>query len=181
MGMPDRSNNNYLRDAFVAGDDNAYSKIYEMYAKGLYAFGLSMRANREIIEDAMHDIFAEIFSHRRNLADVQNLKLYFMIAFRNRLFFLMKREVVYVDMNDRYSQIFAEKNHMETWIERERITENNIRVNHLMSELSPHQREVIYLRFIEGLTLDQIALIMNINYQSVKNLIHRSIKRLSKL
>jgi len=30
-----------LRDNFVAGDDSAYSALYELYAKDLYAFGLS--------------------------------------------------------------------------------------------------------------------------------------------
>ena len=28
-----------LRDDFVAGDNSAYSSIYELYAKDLYAFG----------------------------------------------------------------------------------------------------------------------------------------------
>ena len=77
-----------LRDEFVRGDDNAYSDIYNLYAKDLYAFGLSLRAKTDLIEDAIHDIFVEIYTHRQNLEKVDNLKYYFLAAFRNRLFFL---------------------------------------------------------------------------------------------
>lgn len=73
----------HLRDDFVAGDDSAYSTLYELYAKDLYAFGLSLHAKTESIEDAIHDIFVEIYIHRQNLEKVDNLKYYFLAAFRN--------------------------------------------------------------------------------------------------
>ena len=80
-----------LRDNFVGGDDSAYSTLYELYAKDLYAFGLSLRVKTELVEDAIHDIFVEIYTHRQNLEKVDNLKYYFLAAFRNRLFFLLKK------------------------------------------------------------------------------------------
>src|SRR5659263_417912 len=73
---------NRLRDEFVGGDDNAYSTLYELYAKDLYAFGLSLRVKTELIEDAIHDIFVEIYTHRHNLEKVDNVKYYFLAAFR---------------------------------------------------------------------------------------------------
>lgn len=168
-----------LRDRFVEGDDCAYAEIYRLYAKNLYAFGLSCHAKPELIEDAIHDIFVEIYGRREKLAHVHNLKLYLMVAFKNRLFYLLKKEEISVEITDKYSQFYAEKNYMDTLIEREEsLVERELLVKRVMSELNQHQQEVIYHRFIEGFSLDEIALLMNINYQSVKNLLHRSIKKI---
>lgn len=46
--------------------------------------------------------------------------------------------------------------------------------------LSDRQREAIYLRYQEGLDYESICGHMDINYQSVRNLISTGIKKLSK-
>lgn len=167
-----------LRDEFVAGDDRAYAAIYELYAKSLYAFGLSLHVKTEIIEDSIHDVFVEIYIHRQNLAKVDNLKYYFMIAFRNRIFFLLKKESNTFGITDKDTQGLEEKDFQELWIEKETLSEKETLVKYLLSELNHNQREVIYHRFVEGLSIEEISVMMSINYQSTKNLIHRSIKKL---
>ena len=167
-----------LRDEFVAGDDKAYSTLYNLFAKDLYAFGLSLRANTELIEDAIHDIFVDIYSHRQNLEKVDNLKFYFIAAFRNRLFYLIKKESRTTEITETNFQGLNERDYQEEWIERETETEKQVLLKKLFRELNEHQREALYHRFVEGLSCDEIAELMNINYQSAKNLIHRSIKKL---
>jgi len=167
-----------LRDNFVEGDDSAYSTLYELYAKDLYAFGLSLHAKTELIEDAIHDIFVEIYTHRQNLKKVDNLKYYFLAAFRNRLFFLLKKDSHTFEITENDTMRLVEKDFQEMWIEDEEEYEKQILVKHLLSELNKNQREAIYHRFVDGLTYEEIATLMNINYQSAKNLIYRSIKKL---
>lgn len=167
-----------LRDNFVAGDDNAYSTIYNLYAKDLYTFGLSLCVKTELIEDAIHDIFVEIYTHRKNLEKVDNLKYYFLAAFRNRLFFLLRKHSNTSEITEYNTQGLVEKDYQEMWIEKEEDNENQILVKRLLSQLNKNQREAIYHRFVEGLSCEEIAVLMNINYQSAKNLIHRSIKKL---
>ncbi len=167
-----------LRDAFVAGDDRAYSSLYELYAKDLYAFGISLHAKTELIEDSIHDVFVEIYAHRHNLEKVDNLKYYFLAAFRNRLFFLLKKESNTFEITDKDTSGLKEKDFQEIWIETETTVEKELLVQRLLSELNQNQREVIYHRFVEGLSLEEISKLMNINYQSTKNLIYRAIKKL---
>ena len=167
-----------LRDEFVAGDDKAYSILYNLFAKDLYAFGLSLRANTELIEDAIHDIYVDIYAHRQNLEKVDNLKFYFIAAFRNRLFYLIKKESRTSEINERNFLGLNERDYQEEWIERETETEKQVMLKKLLGELNEHQREALYHRFVEGLSCDEIAELMNINYQSAKNLIYRAIKKL---
>jgi len=172
---------NSLRDKFVAGDDSAYSSIYELYAKDLYAFGLSLRVKTEFIEDTIHDIFVDIYIHRRNLEKVDNLKYYFLAAFRNRLFYLIKNESHFQELSEKDTAGLLEKNYQDLWIENEEKNGQQLLVKSLLSELNNNQREAIYHRYVEGLSFEEIAALMNINYQSTKNLIHRAIKKLKSI
>jgi RNA polymerase sigma factor (sigma-70 family) len=167
-----------LRDEFVAGDDAAYTTIYELYARDLYAFGLSLRVKTELIEDAIHDIFVEIYSHRKNLEAVDNLKYYFLAAFRNRLFFLLKKDSHTREITEKDTVSLHDRDVETMWIEQEEDTQKQVLVKRLLSELNENQREAIYHRFVEGLSCEEVATLMNMNYQSAKNLIHRSIKKL---
>src|SRR5659263_8176 len=169
---------NRLRDEFVGGDDNAYSTLYELYAKDLYAFGLSLRVKTELIEDAIHDIFVEIYTHRHNLEKVDNVKYYFLAAFRNRVFFLLKKESNTFKITETDMVGLEERDFQESWIEKEEDSEKQLLVKRLLSELNQNQREALYHRFVEEMSCEEIATLMNINYQSAKNLIHRSIKKL---
>ena len=47
-----------------------------------------------------------------------------------------------------------------------------------LTKLSPHQREIIYLYYVNGLGHDEIAEILGINYQSSKNLLSRTLSKL---
>ena len=51
------------------------------------------------------------------------------------------------------------------------------RMNYLLDALPPRQKEVMYYRYVEGMDLPDICKLMEMNYQSVQNLIQRSIKK----
>ena len=50
-----------------------------------------------------------------------------------------------------------------------------------ISNLSPRQQQIIHLYYIEERKYDDICQIMGINYQSVSNLMHRSMSRLKEM
>jgi RNA polymerase sigma factor (sigma-70 family) len=49
---------------------------------------------------------------------------------------------------------------------------------HAISMLNPRQKEAIYLRFQLDLSYEEISRLLGINYQSARNLIHRSILKI---
>ena len=48
----------------------------------------------------------------------------------------------------------------------------------LLNKLPKRQREVIYLKYYYNLNTKQISEVMEVNYQSVVNFMHKAIKRL---
>lgn len=148
--------------------------MYKTYADNLYAYGLSFHFDIGLVEDAIHDVFIDIYTNEKGFAHISNLRQYLIAAFRHRLLFLLQDKKRYVRiLNDTFDS-FVEKNSQEKWIEKEEESEKKKKVKQLLSRLTQHQREAVHLRFIEGLSYDEIAEIMQINYLSVKTLVHRS-------
>ena len=47
-----------------------------------------------------------------------------------------------------------------------------------IADLTPRQREVIYLKYFEGLSTDELAEILQIRAQSIYNLVHDALENL---
>ena len=52
------------------------------------------------------------------------------------------------------------------------------KVKDILSILTPRQKEFIYYRFIQEMSMEDICILMDINYQSAQNLIQRSLKKI---
>jgi len=169
---------NRYKDAFLSGEEIAFAHIYQLLAKDLYAYGLSFHAHHELIEDAIHDVFIKIYTNKMLLQKVNNLKNYFFGVFRHHLFFLIKKESLHIYMGENDYPEQLETNMEEQWIEQEDESEKKALVNRLMSGLNIHQREVVYLRYMEGFSCEEVSKIMKIDVQSVKNLTYRAMKKI---
>jgi RNA polymerase sigma factor (sigma-70 family) len=59
--------------------------------------------------------------------------------------------------------------------------ENLLKITDALNDLSSRQREAIYLRYFEELDFDTIAIVMDMNIQSVRNTLHRGLQSLRDL
>ena len=166
------------KDAAFDENEDLLAFMYKAYADNLYEYGLSFHSDINTIEDAIHDVFIDVYTNEKRFANITNLKQYLRAAFRHRLLFLMKGSKCYVDISNDVSDLLAEKNSQELWIENEEEYDKKRLVKGLLSGLTRNQREAVHLRFIEGLSYDEISEIMQINYQSSKTLIHRAITKI---
>jgi len=79
------------------------------------------------------------------------------------------------DLNDK--DHFAIEFDVETrLIEDAALQELSLKIKKILNTLPPRQKEIMYLRFFENLTLDQISETMNISKQSVNNLLQKAYK-----
>jgi RNA polymerase sigma factor (sigma-70 family) len=166
------------RNVAFDGTEDLLAFMYRTYADNLYAYGLSIHPDICLVEDAIHDVFIDAYTNGKRLSGISNLRQYLKTAFRHRLLFLLQSNKRYVESPDDESGLFAEKNCQELWIEKEEENDRKKLVKRLLSGLTRHQREAIHLRFIEGLSYNEISEAMQINYQSVKMLVHRAVSKL---
>ena len=49
-------------DSFKSGSSEALEHIYRTYAKDLFNFGMKIKANSSLVEDAIQELFVELWS-----------------------------------------------------------------------------------------------------------------------
>jgi RNA polymerase sigma factor (sigma-70 family) len=174
------SEDNLLRDNFLSGNEEAYGLIYEKYSKKLFIQGLQFTSNRELIKDCIHDVFVKVYKNKANLNPRSNLKIYLFVALRNSIITAIKKQKILFGILDEseYGQISDSSNIENDLINKENETYKKTLVAKALYSLTIRQREVIHYRFYENMSIDEICVLMEMNYQSVQNLIQRSLKKI---
>lgn len=156
-----------------------FSNLYDKHIDGLFAFGSKFTSDREALKDCIQDVFVKLFTRKEGLGAINNIESYLYISLRNRINDEFRRNVKLCDneITDANMQVVAEYD--ESYHERmERQLALTDSVKKYFEKLSPRQRQIINLYYLEHRKYDDICRIMGINYQSVRNLMHRSISRL---
>jgi RNA polymerase sigma factor (sigma-70 family) len=164
-------------DKFLTGDDKVYAFIYKKYVEELLSYGLQFTPNRELVKDCIQDVFVKIYRNRRNLKQTDNIRLYLFMALKNTLFNVFQKDRVSCHI-DTVEPVFSVEYSIEDrLIANETEQEKKDKMIQILESLTPRQKEVIHYRYVEGLSLHEICKIMDMNYQSVLNLIQRSLKK----
>lgn len=159
-----------------------FTQLYDKNIDNLFAFGSRFTTDRELLKDCIHDVFVKLYAKKENLNMVENIESYLYISLRNRINDEFRRNVKLCDdeINDITMRSFAENE--EYYHERSLRQQTLVDLFKVFFErLSPRQKQIINLYYIEQRKYEDICQIMGINYQSVRNLMHRSISRLREL
>jgi len=160
-----------------------YNSFYEMYAGEMYAYGMAFNFGKETVLDAIHDVFLHIIEHENKIDIQNNAKFYLLISLRNRLFSIKRKEIVVHSIDDTDDNNFSIMvNGMEDVIEDdEERNEIITRIETILNELTGKQREVIYLRYMQELSYEEIAELLSISPKAVRKLTYRAISRIKEL
>jgi len=167
---------------FKEGDRDAFAAIYQRNILSLIAYGLRLCSDRDLLKDQIQELFVELWHSRRNLATTGSVKFYLFKALRYKLIRLEKSRL----QRDRFVRIAMHADNGFEDSAEDRVIDKEIHASQVASlreaikTLPIRQQEVIQLRYYQGFTHEQIAELMELNYQSVSNLLHRALSRLKK-
>ena len=166
-----------LWNQFLEGDNDAFAEIYKLTVKDLFQYGLQLTDDRDTIKDCIHDIFVKLYTNRDKLKPIDNMMAYLSIALRNSILntLKVKRSVPYDEIEDERCD---DETPETSFLCQEKTSEDKMLFNSLMSRLNDRQRQVVYYRFVQGMSITEIGNALNINYQSVSNILQRSINHL---
>ncbi|MBO9637816.1 RNA polymerase sigma factor [Siphonobacter aquaeclarae] len=160
---------------FRAGDEDAYSSLMRVYSRLLFRYGCRLVADEDFVKDCIQDIFFDLWEHRSTVSQPASIKAYLFKAIRLRIFREQSKWIRGADLEDNFEVEFSIERQL---IDRQLADETHRKLEQLLNALPKRQKEILYLRFYEGLSHDDISRIMTMNRQSVYNLLHESILRL---
>ena len=169
---------------FKEGSRDAFAAIYQLHGESLIAYGLRLCPDRDLLKDQVQELFVELWQSRKNLSPTDNIKFYLFKALRFKLIRAGKRRrpaVIFSQKPDHFEGPSPDGPVEESIIERESQESRRLLLKRSLARLTPRQQEAIQLRFYQGFTQAQVAALMEMNYQSVSNLIYQGLCRLKEL
>ncbi len=152
-----------------------FTSVFRYYFSSLFNYGVRLTQNEDLVKDSIQEVFLRIWKNNINLLSINNLKTYLFRSLRNQLINILELRNNKIEKTEIEEEFVIEFSPEDYFINNQ--TEDNIRkrVTQALNQLTKKQREAIYLRYFEELEYEEIARIMNINIQSVKNNIQRSL------
>ena len=175
------ANDNLIWQSLLTGDRNALAKLMQAFFRPLANYGLRFTSDKELIKDSVQELFIVLWERRDQLATSVNLKSYLFTSFRRLLLRKLKKihktstitlDPIYVDS---FSFILGIDNKI---IASEQANNLSNHFNKLIAKLPERQREVVYLKFFEALSREEIANILEIAPQTVSNILQIALSKL---
>lgn len=163
---------------FVSGDNDSYSWIYNTYVQVLYQYGHRFSSNSEIIKDCIQEVFTSLYKNREHLITPDNIKVYLLVSLKNCLIRTLYKESIYDRELPENIWFYLEPTVEDEFIDNEQYVHQQKKIKEILELLTPRQKEIIYYRYIQELSMDEICMLMDLNYQSAQNLIQRSLKKI---
>ena len=164
-----------------AGDEKSFSLLFEKYYADLINYGNSFSPFAEKVQDCVQDVFADIWLYRDSLQEPNLVKAYLLSSVRKRIARLYERDHIFKKITTTDSIEFLFDFSVEhDFIDDEATAERVSYLNKLLNDLPSRQKEALFLRYNQGLSVEQIAEMLDVNYQSANNLLHRGLLKLRK-
>lgn len=167
------------------GDHRAFSCLYNDYADLLFAYGMKIVPDECLIYECIQDLFVYVFEARTRISEPVSMRAYLCVAlkriilksvYRNK----QKNEVGWEDIKQEAYSFELEIDIEEAIIKSEMQREELYNLQQALNDLSPQQREVIYLKYNKNCTNEEISEILGVSNQIVRNVSSRALIKLRK-
>ena len=153
----------------------------KLHYRSLFNYGAKYSSDPELVKDSIQELFAGLWARRTRLSREVHPKAYLIASLRRGLHRKIQREnklMRYQDGTDPSDWFQFELSVEEKIIGREEVQLLAKKIASLISTLPKRQKEVIYLKFFQDLSRDEIAQIMGNHPQTVSNLLQLALKKL---
>jgi len=162
-----------------SGDTDAFAFFYDRYVKRIYRFVYIKVSSREIAEDLTQDIFLKVWQH---LVDKKDIKSFQAFIFR----------IAYNTVADHYRRSNRQELPLDYFEETIEETSDNQAVSlgkkmdsalllKQLYQLKSEYREILLLRYVEDLSIEEIAQVIQKDKNNVRVILHRATSKLKEI
>ena len=171
--MQDNSFEQSLVLAAQSGNQQAFERLYGLYYSKVYALALSTLKNSADAEDVLQQTFISAWQNLKTLADASAFNTWIQRITLNRCYTLLRSRHIMVsieaDEDDEDAQkVELESDFMlpEVYAEKSDLSS---RLGAIINSLSAVQRQTVTLFYYDGMTIEEIAKVMDCSESTVKS------------
>ncbi|MFC7320733.1 RNA polymerase sigma factor SigX [Halobacillus campisalis] len=162
-----------------------FEKFYDKYHNDLYQYVFYMVKNRHVTEDLVQDIYIKVLRSYENFDGKSTEKTWlFSIARHVTIDYFRKqgrtrkRFMEFFNWNDNEEILRDKESLPEELMEK---NEQSRRIYHGLDQCTTDQKNVIILRFIQGMSIHETAETLGFSESKVKTTQHRGLKVLKRV
>ena len=156
-------------------DQQALVEIYDLYSPALYRYAIRLLNNTDLAEECVAESFSRFLSALRNNGGPKtNLRAYLYRVAHNWITDQYRRQIPHETVEEIEQQAdpaSTTSQLVEQRFEREKVRQAILR-------LTPDQRQIVILKFLEGWSNAEIAKSIDKPVGAVKSLQHRALQSL---
>jgi len=168
-----------LWESFRKGDREAFATLFREHYELLFRYGSKFTTDAELLEDCIQELFIELWQ-AKSQAPVHSVRAYLLKSLKYKLLKVFRKKGKFLPLQENMDNNF-EWSHENFLIAAQESQEKKQRVLGALGRLSGRQKEIIYLKYYQNLSYDEVSEIMNINYQVARNLLYQAIKSLKSI
>jgi RNA polymerase sigma-70 factor (ECF subfamily) len=162
---------------FANGEIDAFGEIFDRYHKSIYRFIYFRVGFEETAQDLTSIVFTKL------LERLSQSKLSFLSFHLRGYLYQIARNVIvdYYRSKDKEELPLIYNEEEVSFISEKRLMDkavSNAELEYSLKSLPPDIREVVILRYIEDLSIKEVAKIVDKTPEAVRVIIHRALKRL---
>ena len=178
--MENKNSDCLLWEKAKTGNRKAFEELYIKYTPELYSYGRIFSDDSELVKDCIQDVFSNILRKIDTLKTPENIKYYLLLSVKNQLFMEFRR--LRFNSGIDVANLEFEAEHIEYGMQtNNELDERKVyKLKKLINSLPSRQKEILYYRYFQELSIKEISTLMDVKYQSAQNLIQRSLEKLRK-
>lgn len=170
-----------LWQEFQSGNEKAYALIYKNNVSLLYNYGLKIVNDKDLVKDAIQDLFVEIWDNRDNLAKVKAIKPYLYKSIKRKLISesVKNRTIENLEKATISKPLFSSSTEKRL-IEKQNYDQQQQALNEALIKLTERQKEILHLKYNAQLSYEEITEVMSLSKKGAYKLVDRAIQALRK-
>jgi RNA polymerase sigma factor (sigma-70 family) len=164
---------------FKQGHEGAFNYIYKAYFQELFRYGYRFTQEREIIKDAIHDMFVELRMSCQRLADTNSIRFYLYKVLRNKLTSTLAKRHLRLFREPISGDFDVEFSYETKLIQQQISQEQYQQLNQGLRKLTPREKEALFYFYYQGMSYEEVAGVMELSsVKSARNLIYKALRTL---
>ncbi|PIW91982.1 MAG: hypothetical protein COZ89_02305 [Candidatus Nealsonbacteria bacterium CG_4_8_14_3_um_filter_37_23] len=152
-----------------------FSKIYDQYINKIYRFIFLKVSSQEVAEDLTSEVFIRGWDSFRQGADIKNIQAFLYQIARNLVIDHYRQKSQVKTISAEFVQMVDPRLNLE---EKAKIDSELDQVKFALSNINEDYREVIIWRYLDQLSISEIAEILDKSEGAVRVALHRGLKEL---
>lgn len=158
------------------GNEQVYRSLFDNYYPTLMRFAFRFVYDKDACKDLVQDVFITLWE-KRDTQDISSLKWYLHTAVKNKCLIYLRN----IGIKDKH-QVYLIDSYLSEHAEEELLDPQLVKeVNDALEQLPKEMKRIFRLKYVHGLTMNEIAEDLDISVSTVKTQLGRARLKLRNL